>query len=101
MPDAEVAVDEGVVQPEDGVGGRGIRVAHDGSDAVVAVGVSTTLRAPCHLRKGAVLVAAVYHGRVGVGQGGAVAVAGETVASVGCAGSDVDGEVGELLERED
>lgn len=99
LPDAEVAVDHTVVQPEDWVAGRGIYVAHDATDAVMAVGVRTLLSAP-----GKVLVvvqrpAAVDDVGVGVGRVGGIAVAGEAVVLVelGRAGTDVQGKVGKLL----
>ena len=79
MPDAEVAVNEAVVQPEDGVSGRGIGVLHDGSDAVVAPGVRTRLGALGHAGKVAVGVALVYVGRVAVLRLRGVAVARQAV----------------------
>lgn len=57
MPDAEVAVDETMVQPEDGVGGRTVGVLHDSSDTVVAPSVRTTLGAGSHTSKVAVSIA--------------------------------------------
>jgi hypothetical protein len=98
LPDAEVAVDEGVVQEEDGVGGRAVRVGHDSADAVVAPRVRGTLRAAGHVAVCALVVASVNHTLVGVGGGRVVVVAGKAMKLVAGAGTDVDGEVGELLE---
>jgi hypothetical protein len=48
LPDAEVSVNEGVVQPEDRVGGRCEGVLHDSADTVVAPSVRTTLGTAGH-----------------------------------------------------
>ena len=97
LPDAEVAVDEAVVQEEDGVGGGSVGVLHDGADAVVAPGVGTTLGARRHIWIRAARVAGVDDGVAGVDGLGVVAVAREAVALVARAGADVDGKAGELL----
>jgi hypothetical protein len=97
LPDAEVAVNEAVVQPEDGVGGRSPGVLHDSADTVVSPGVRTTLGAASHAGIVALVVASVYHLRVGVGSLGVVVVTGEAVEVVILAGTDVDSQVGELL----
>jgi hypothetical protein len=52
LPDAEVAVDECVVQEKDGVGGGRVCVLHDRSDTIVAPGVSTAFGARCHIGVG-------------------------------------------------
>lgn len=97
LPDAEVAVDEGVVQEEDGVGGGGVGVLHDGTDTVVAPGVSTAFSARGHVRVRGARVAGVDDGAVGVGCAAIISVASEAVALVARAGTDVDGKAGELL----
>jgi acetolactate synthase regulatory subunit len=97
LPDAEVAVDEAVMQPENGVGGRAVGVLHDGSNTVVAPGVRTTFRAGSHAGEVAVGVALVHVVGVAVLRLCAVAVAGEAVNLVAGSGTDVDGEVGKLL----
>jgi hypothetical protein len=97
LPDAEVAVDEAVVQEEDGVGGGSVGVLHDGADTVVAPGVGTSLGARGHVRVRAARVAGVDDGVACVDGLGVVAVAREAVALVARAGADVDGEAGELL----
>jgi hypothetical protein len=91
LPDTEVAVNEAVVQPENGVGGRRPGVLHDGANAVVSPGVRTTLGATGHVGICSLVVATVNHGRVGVDRLGVVVVAGEAVKVVVLAGADVDG----------
>jgi hypothetical protein len=98
LPDAEVAVDKGVVEPEDGVGGGAVRVLHDGADAVVAPSVRTALGAVGHAGKVAVRVALVHVVGVAVLRLCGVAVAGKAMGLVAGAGSNVDGEVGEGLQ---
>jgi hypothetical protein len=79
LPDAEVAVDEGVVQEEDGVGRRSVCVGHDSADTVVTPGVRGALGALGHVAVSALAVAAVNHALVGVGGGGVVVVAGKAM----------------------
>lgn len=94
-------VDEEVVEPEDGVGGRGVHVGHDAADAVVAVGVGATLGASGHVlvrRVDGGVVAGVDPVLVGVGGQAGVALALQAVStSDGGAWADVDGHVGEGL----
>lgn len=97
LPDAEVAVDKTVVQEEDGVGGGSVGILHDGADTIVAPGVGTSLGARGHVRVRAARVAGVDDGVACVDGLGVVAVAREAVALVARAGTDVDGEAGELL----
>jgi hypothetical protein len=101
LPDAEVVVDESVVEEEDGVGGRGVDVGHDAANAIVAVGVGTTLGAGSHVLIGRIdvgVMAGVNPGLVGVGGQRGVAVALQAMgAADGGAGADVDGNVGESL----
>lgn len=82
LPDAEVAVDEAVVQEEDRVGRGSVGVLHDGADAVVAPGVGTSLGARGHVRVRAARVAGVDDGVACVDGLGVVAVAREAVALV-------------------
>jgi hypothetical protein len=91
LPDAEVAVNKAVVQPEDGVGRRRPGVLHDGANAVVSPGVRATLGARGHVGVAVLVVAAVDHGGVGVDRLGVVVVAGQAVEVVVLAGTDVDG----------
>ena len=98
LPDTEVAVDEGVVQPEYWVTGGTVHVRHDSTDTVVTPGVGTKLRARSHTSKVAVRVALVHVGGVYVGSLGAVTVTRETMLLIARAGSDVDGKVGERLQ---
>lgn len=79
LPDAEVAVDEGVVQPEDRVGRRCVDVLHDGSDTVVTPGVRPSLSAISHAVEIAESIALVDVGRVAVGRLGAVAGTSKTM----------------------
>jgi hypothetical protein len=61
LPDAEVAVNEAVVQPEDGVGGRGVGVLHDSTDTVVTPSVRTTLGTAGHVGVGALGITTVHN----------------------------------------
>lgn len=97
LPDAEVAVDESVVKEENGVGGRGVGVLHDGANAVVSPGVSTTLGAGGHVGVSGTGVASVDDGVTGVDGLSIVTVASQAVANVAGTRADVDGETGELL----
>lgn len=94
-------VDEEVVQPEDGVAGGCVHVAHDAADAVVAVGVRAALSASRHVLEGRVdirVVARVDPVLVGVLGKACVAVALQAMGTgVAGAGTDVDADVGELL----
>lgn len=97
LPDAEVAVDEGVVQEENWVGGRGVCVLHDGANAVVAPSVSTTFGARGHIGVRPARVAGVDDGATGVDGARVVAVAGEAVALIAGTRTDVDSKTGKLL----
>lgn len=100
LPDAEVAVDHAVVEPEDWVTGGSIHIAHDTADTVVAVGVSTLFGALGEVLVVLQLLAAVDDVGVDVDGVAVVVVTGEAVVLVSgaLAGADVQGEVGELLD---
>lgn len=91
LPDAEVAVDEGVVQEEGRVAGGGVHVGHDGADTVVSPGMGTALSTSGHVGESVAVLAGLDHGGAGVTGLGGVAVAGETVAHVSGARADVEG----------
>lgn len=98
LPDAEVAVNEEVVQPEDGVGRRGKGILHDSSDTVMTPGVRSSLRALSHagiIAKGVALVDVCL---VAVGGLSAVTIARKTMDLVALAGTNVECEIGELLD---
>jgi hypothetical protein len=99
LPDAEVAVDESVVQPEGWVSGRTVDILHDGADTVVAPGVGTTFSTGSHVGVGVTRVASVNHVVAGVDGLGVVVVTGKAMALVAGSGADVDSQVGELLEH--
>jgi len=96
LPDAEVAIDESVMQPKGRVGRGPVDILHDGTDAVVSPSVGATFSAGPHAVVVGPGVALVDVGRVAVGRLGAVAVASQAVNLVVRAGTDVDGKVGEL-----
>jgi hypothetical protein len=70
---------------------------HDGADTVVAPSMGTAFGARGHVGVGGARVAGVDNGVAGVDGLSVVAVAGEAVAGVARARTDVDGETGELL----
>jgi hypothetical protein len=90
LPDAIIAIDEGVMQPEHGIPGARVHVGHDGADAVVAPRVRAPLGATRHARVVRVRVARVDDVGVGVGGELAVAVARQAVRPVVTAGADVE-----------
>jgi len=97
LPDTEVAVDEAVVEPEDGVTNRGVDVRHDGADTIVAPCVGAALGAGRHVGESVAVLACVYHGRACVLRLGGVAISGEAVGLVAGTGTDVEDLVGEYL----
>jgi hypothetical protein len=97
LPDAEVAVNEGVVQPEDGVGGRCVGILHDSADTVVTPSVRTTLGTAGHGGVRALCITSIHHVRVCVGSLRVVVVTRKTMEGVARAGSNVDRKVSELL----
>jgi hypothetical protein len=64
LPDAEVTVNEAVVQPKDRVGWRRPRVRHNSANTVVSPCVCGTLGAAGHVAVGALVVASVNHALV-------------------------------------
>lgn len=97
MPDTPVAIDEAVVEEEDGVAGRGIDVRHDGSDTVVAPGMTPALGAGLVV---GIVGASLADVDVGLGTVGCVAVvvvSSETVGGVARARADVQRQEGKLL----
>jgi hypothetical protein len=97
LPDAEVAVNEGVVQPEDGVGGRCEGILHDSADTIVTPSVRTTLGTAGHLGVRALGITSIHHVRVCVGSLRVVVVTRKTMEGVARAGPNVDRKVSELL----
>jgi hypothetical protein len=97
LPDAEVAVNEAVVQPEDGVRGRAVGVLHDSTDTVVSPSVGRTLGATGHAGVVVLVVATIHELGTGVDSLGVIVVTGKTMEVVVCAGTDVDSQVSELL----
>jgi hypothetical protein len=97
LPDTEVAVDESVVEEEDGVSGRRIHILHDGTDTVVTPGVCSAFRASSHVGVGGAGVAAVDHLCVRIYGFAVVIVTGEAVSAVSGAWANVEGETGEFL----
>lgn len=99
LPDAEVTVDESVVQPEGWVGRRTVDILHDGTDTIVSPSVGATFSALPHAVIVGPGVALVDIRRVAVGRLGAVAITSQAMNLVARAGTDVDGKVGKLLFR--
>lgn len=97
LPDAEVAVDEGVVQEEDWVGGRGIHILHNSANTIVTPGMSTSFSASSHISVCGTAVASINHGVSSVGGLRVVSVARQAVTAVAASRADVNGEVGKLL----
>ena len=97
LPDAVVAVDEGVVQEEDGVLRRRLHVGHDPTDGVVAVRVGAQERAVVHVLKVVVRVARVDEARRDRRARLLVDAARQAVLRVRAAGTDIELHVGELL----
>lgn len=98
LPDTEVAVNEAVVQPEDGVCGRAIGVLHDSTNTVVSPSVRTTLGATGHTSIVALVVATIDVLRATVDSLRVVIVTGKAMEVVVRAGTDIDGQVGKLLK---
>jgi hypothetical protein len=97
LPDAEVAVDEAMVQPEDGVSRRAVGVLHDSTDTIVSPSVRRTLGATGHAGIIVLVVATVDELGAGVDGLGVVIVTGKAMEVVVCAGTNVNCQVGELL----
>jgi hypothetical protein len=97
LPDAEVPVDEGVVQEEDGVGRGSVGVLHHRSDPVVSPGVCATFGAARHVRVVPFVVAAIdQRGRTVLSRT-VVVVASKTMKVVIRARAHIDSQIGKLL----
>jgi hypothetical protein len=90
LPDAEVAVNEAVVQPKDRVGWRCPGVGHDSSNTVMSPRVRGTFGAAGHVSVGALVVASINHALICVCSRRVIVVAGEAVKVVVLAGTNID-----------
>jgi hypothetical protein len=97
LPRPEVAVDEEVVQEENGIGWRRGYVSHDGADAVVPVRVRAQLGAVLHVRISRAGVARVDKVGVALCRQGLIDSPRQAVVRVARAGPNVANGIGKAL----
>jgi hypothetical protein len=97
LPDAEVPVDESVVQEEDGIGRGSVGVLHDRANSIVSPGVCATFGAARHVRVVRFVVAAIdQRGRTVLSRT-IVVVASKTMKVIIRARAHINGQIGKLL----